>query len=289
MVGPEVPIGGQVFADDAYDLPARVYPGRVRQPREGVERPRVTYAEPGIQAVSPAEVVRIIRGDPRRVDRTDPGSAGELPCQSGNRPSHGILDFRQAVGAHVQEPDVHPGGPPRETAAPFDRNLLARGHSDPSAVKELGPTARATGQEGEADREEVRVLQKEGSLLGKEKAEAGQVHLLVIHLDLREVRVHGEIQRQALRDSDLRVDPRLERIGHLGIDGGYPTCRSQDVRRDRCHTAGRQLKAPELPRFRQAVEPELARNSRPNHLLVLASDVPSDVQAPRLLGPGPVA
>ena len=62
-----------------------------------------------------------------------------------------------------------------------------------------------------AEGERALVLEKELALLGKEQAEAREVDLLLVGLDLREVGVVGEVGRQVLRDAVLHVERRRRR------------------------------------------------------------------------------
>ena len=61
-----------------------------------------------------------------------------------------------------------------------------------------------------AELEDAGVLEEEVALLGKEQAEARQVDLLLVGLDLREVGVDREVQRQARRHAVLHVEPGVE-------------------------------------------------------------------------------
>ena len=59
-----------------------------------------------------------------------------------------------------------------------------------------------------AERELPRVLEEEGPLLRVEEAEAVEVDLLLVDLDLREVGVHRGVEGEARRDAPLQVAAR---------------------------------------------------------------------------------
>jgi len=58
--------------------------------------------------------------------------------------------------------------------------------------------------------EDAGVLQEELALLGEEEGEAGEVDLLLVGLDLGEVGVEREIEREAARDPPLEVEAQLD-------------------------------------------------------------------------------
>ena len=68
------------------------------------------------------------------------------------------------------------------------------------------------------------VFQKELAFFWKEEAEAGEVDLLLVGLDLREVRVVGEVRGQVLCHSVLDIEPEvavaLVRDRRVGVDVG---------------------------------------------------------------------
>ncbi|MYE24948.1 MAG: hypothetical protein F4Y01_13570 [Gammaproteobacteria bacterium] len=55
-------------------------------------------------------------------------------------------------------------------------------------------------QARKADAERTRVFEEERARLGKEQAEAAEVDLLLVRLDLGEIGVVGQVERQARRD-----------------------------------------------------------------------------------------
>src|SRR5690606_34286442 len=121
----------------------------------------------------------------------------------------------------------------------------------------------------EADCEEARVLEEERPLLGEEKTEAGEIDLLIVHLDLREVGVDRQVQDEALRDADLRVCADLERIADSRSYWWYSLRRAQSIWRHRHHPLGRWLQPGQRAGLRQTIEVELSGDRRPHDLLVL--------------------
>ena len=129
-----------------------------------------------------------------------------------------------AYGSHVERADLS-GDPP----ACEDRDWLSILQTDPSAVEkrrcsttaaapatttsETAPTSIPTSPEVE----DSSAFKKELPLLRKEETEPGQVDLLLVHLDLCEIRVEGEIRRQVLGDSVLDVQPRI----HVDVVGDH--------------------------------------------------------------------
>src|SRR5690606_15899689 len=84
-------------------------------------------------------------------------------------------------GAHPKEPDVRGCADlAAEPHAAFDGHRYAGRNADPPAEEQLGLLRVAYG-------ELPRVLEEERSLLRKEQAEAVEVHLLLVDLDLREI------------------------------------------------------------------------------------------------------
>src|SRR5687767_2387138 len=113
------------------------------------------------------------------------------------------------VRLHVEQADVVLARFSRQASAAEDRNRFAvRADADAPAEEQVDFT-------GIADGEEAGVLEKEGALLGKEQIEAIEVHLLVVDLDLREVRVDGGIEHEARRQAVFQIvlprNPRPER------------------------------------------------------------------------------
>ena len=139
-----------------------------------------------------------------------------------------------------------------------------------------------------ADREEPGVLEEEGALLGEEQAEAGQVDLLVVHLDLREVRVVRRVERDPLRDLELGLPAELVAPVEGGLAAGVVARgRAQQVGRDGTQAMEGQLEAGQVARVVEAVEVELAGDRGPERLLVPAADLARDVEPPDRVVPVP--
>jgi hypothetical protein len=101
---------------------------------------------------------------------------------------------------------------------------------DPAAVEERrdvaadrrrihpGRRRRTTGRDGRRpEREGAGALEEELAFLGEHEVEPRQVHLRLVLLDLREIRVVGEIRGESLGDAVLDVDPGVlvELIAHF--------------------------------------------------------------------------
>src|SRR6185436_19933282 len=76
-----------------------------------------------------------------------------------------------------------------------------------------------------SDREQPRVLEKEGTFFRKAQVEAREVDLLSVDFDLREVGVIGGIEVQARGDAELRVE------AEIAVDVGVGPRREAAVRR----------------------------------------------------------
>ena len=94
--------------------------------------------------------------------------------------------------------------------------------SDPATVEERRRIARAPntlsrlqdarGSEAAAcELEDAAPLEEELPLLREEQVEAGEVHLLLVHLDLGEVGVVGEVRGEAPGNAVLQIDADLRR------------------------------------------------------------------------------
>src|SRR5690606_3113786 len=125
---------------------------------------------------------------------------------------HGVVVARgeavDILGAHAQQADVRPradlAGEPQTS---FDGRRCAGGDADAPRKEELDFLWRANG-------ELAGVLEEEGALLRKEQAEAVEVDLLLVDLDLREIGVVGGVQGQTRRDRILQVEADfLVRLG----------------------------------------------------------------------------
>ena len=130
--------------------------------------------------------------------------------------------------------------------------------------------------------EDAASLQKELPFLGKEEAEARQVHLLLVDLDLREVGVVGEVGRQVLRDAHFHVEPEIavtraghERVGLRKVTDGVrldldvPACRGrfepdQGAGRRNTEDAGRAVATSRRDREPGQIDPLVLASNRPS-------------------------
>ena len=212
------------------------------------------------------------------------------------QPRHGeIVGGRRAADRlrlHVQETDGDVfGHPPRQPRAAQDGNRLSGGaDADAPAEEEVrlaGVVERRPAAVGH--REGPGVLEEEGSLLGEEELEPIEVDLLVVHLDLREVGVVGQVEGQSRRDAVLQVaaeSAQRERAAVRPVDA---------IDRFADDVGGHLQRAPEplgrpdasqLSGERDAEQVVLPRQRRPVRLLVAPADVALKVDAPGLLAAG---
>ena len=119
------------------------------------------------------------------------------------------------AGAHVQKAHVLTAHLSRELAAVVDGlRRAAGGESNASAEERVDDEVAA---ERAAKRKERRPVEEEVSLLGKEQREAGEIHLPLIDLGLREVGVHGEDAAQAGRRTVEHIDTGIGRVGKSAL------------------------------------------------------------------------
>ena len=134
---------------------------------------------------------------------------------------------------------------------------------------------------GTSDGEETGVLQEERPLLRKEQVEPVEVDLLVIDLDLCEVRVVGQIKRQARGNAVLEVGAEVPCAGCPSL-GRRTHSLAQHIRGQLEVALTRDLEPMELTGERESVDVELAGERRPERLLVTTADISLEVDAPRL-------
>ena len=153
----------------------------------------------------------------------------------------------------------------------------------PRLKKQLRLTRVAPGHLPDAaHRENAGVLEKERSFLGKEQVEAIEIDLLLVHLDLREVRAVGQVEGQGGGDGVLQIDAGVAQPNRAAALVAVRQV-AGDVRDD-LQTAlrRRRVNPGQLPRQRQPQQVVLAGQRRPVDDLVAAADVPLDVHAPGL-------
>ena len=133
-----------------------------------------------------------------------------------------------------------------------------------------------------------RLSRKNSRFLGEEEAEAGQVHLLLVHLDLREVRVVREVGGQVLGQPELDVETDVaravvhDRVGQgVDVGGEAPDGVGLDLQDP---VAARHLHARQRRSRRDAEHPGTARDGHAGQVgpLVLAPDGPRELQPPEL-------
>ncbi len=298
VAGQEADLGVEVLADIAHggvgreapaaprggDVPGGVGPLQLRgvgSGHEGSQRQLVADADAAVDGVGPVVVAGETAGAVHE-EAADTGTVGEFLRDARDRVR--VLGIPHLVGAglDVQQAQIQACHAPGEPAAARDGDRLAAGDADAAAEEEVGAPC--------PDGEEARVLEEERALLGKQQREAGQVDLLVVDLDLREVGVHRHVQGEALGDLHLGLAPELGLSSEPGLRrvGVVPGRGSQHVGRDGGGSAERRFDPRQLAREVEPVEPELAGNGRPEVLFVEAADPARDVEAPRV-GFGPVA
>ena len=156
----------------------------------------------------------------RRVGPVGPHDPDSAPAQNVPlQPEHREIGLRGAGGqalaaAHGERPDAVVAELARHPGAAPDRHRLIAADPDPAAEEEDRHAARrpespgrggALGSLRGAEGEDALPFEKELALLRKEEAEPGQVDLLGIRLDLREVGVPGQVGGEPAGDSDLGV------------------------------------------------------------------------------------
>ena len=107
---------------------------------------------------------------------------------------------------------TRPGQPPARVHRHLGRDAAVLLQADAAAVEQnrhvdAGVPVQVVSRS--AEREHSLVLQEELAFLGIEQAEAGEVDLLLVHLDLGEVGVDGGVRDQVLRQRVLHVEPGL--------------------------------------------------------------------------------
>ena len=264
-------------------LPRRGGADQERVPVEAPEEPDV-----GVGAEDPVVVARGIGGLPVHGQdaqvRPDPDVAPDPKDRvvggrrARRRPGqHREAAEREAAGASGQpEPDrdrdrssrgIEPDPPTEEEEEVFVRGRRGAGLVAPGCV---------------ADVEDARVLQEELALLRKELAELGQVDLLLVGLDLGEVRIDGGVEREPRSDPGLEIDPGIHRLIEAGA-ARLPNGPGQTVRLD-----------PEVPRPRAQIQTgQIARQRHPGEVvrpghrtpkvdLVLPPDSAAEVHPPAM-------
>ena len=137
-----------------------------------------------------------------------------------------------------------------------------------------------------AELERRRVLEEERPLLREEQIEAREVDLLLVGLDLREVGVDRDVEREVRTNAPLHVDADVGR--RCRADRRSRACSPCWPSRARTGISlmsrrGGRFEPGQLRGQRDAVDVEAARDRREIDLLVLVADVAHDVEAPGLV------
>ena len=269
------------------------------------------------RGVRPVRLARAVADEGDRAVREDGAhaAAAQDVAPYAHDGEVGVLGTRQhlVVGLDVQRADVEGADLAGDPAAADDRHHGAVLQPDASAVEEgrgvaaaeeTAALAAAAQRPAEAaadtaagEAEDTAAPRGRTRASREEQAEAGEVHLLLVHLDLREVRVVGEVRRQVLCDAVLHVEagvavagvPGGRRGGEVGAD---PADR---VRLDlQVSAAARGVEPDQRRRIRDAEDAARAgarreRQRRDVGPLVLAPDVAPELHAPHLGRPRPVA
>src|SRR6185503_11593988 len=107
-------------------------------------------------------------------------------------------------------------------------------------------------------RERAGILEEEWPLLWKKQREASEVRPLLVDLDLREVGVVREIEREARRHAELGVGAELARPLRTAINGEVAMRTAEHVWGDRRKPASRNANVLQRSGARQPVEIELS-------------------------------
>ena len=214
----------------------------------------------------------VVRLDAQHAHVERAGLAGQpAAAENGNDPS-------------VLQPDA---------AAVEERRRIARSGYAVARQDARGPEAAAR------EVEDAAPLEKELPLLREEQVEAGEVHLLLVHLDLGEVGVVGEVRGEAPGDAVFQVDAHLAvarpaRGGTSPRVGGHA---ADGVRLDlQARARGRRLQADQRARRRHAEHAAASAeprgrdgNQRQVRPFVLAHHRAAELDAPDLIARRPIA
>ena len=270
------PERGTVAAVEAETMVPASEAGGFRSSRPARDVRELPDADLAVDGVGPVVVtVRRQRAGALAVDDQHAGPAPVAVLAAKARDREVVaVDVPQVIRLHVQETDVESTGPAGQAGAAEDRHGHAAAQADPPAEEEF----RAAPERGPAaDAEETGVLQEEGPLFGEEQAEAVEIDLLIVGFHLGEVRVDGQVKRQARGDAVLEVHADVAVVGAaLHVVAG----RAQDVRSQLEIALAGRFHADQVPGFRHPEQVVLAAEMGPERRFVLAPDVALEVQAP---------
>src|SRR5688572_13531460 len=209
------------------------------------------------------------------------------------RADHFVFGRLDAEQADVEGPDLS-----RQSSAGEHLHGCAPLEPDPPGVEQRGRRAAAAAarprgtQSGDPEVVHAPPFQEELALLREQEIEPCEVHLLLVHLDLSEVGVYGDVQRQVLRDCVLDVHTCVSQP--IILDRGSHDPIGADPRgRKRLHLEvqprRRRLDSDQIPVHRYAEDPI---RPGPRHLdrypgevapLIAAQHGPTDLNTPDLL------
>ena len=246
----------------------RVDPGRIGLRDEALDPAALADAPAAVDGVGPVVVIRIVPPDHEKP--RGGALAEELPHAHDGEVVRGHL--AEFSGAHAQQSDVGGAHLAGDTGSGIHRQANATGpDADPAAEEQLDLLRFP-------DTEQAGVLKEEGPLLGKEQAEPVQVDLLLVRLDLGEVRVVGEVQRQARGQRVLEVDPQFLFVAPAAaVDRP-----AEGVGRDGKAAVGGDGDAFDRAGERDPLQSELVRERGPERDLVVTADDALEVDAPAL-------
>ena len=183
-------------------------------------------------------------------------------------------------------------------AEEHDRDVSTTGAATPTpetAPAAATPTTPATAAAPPSKLENALALQEELAFLREEQAEACQVDLLLVDLDLRKIRVVGQVSGQALGHAVLHVDPKVAVAVIAQRRFGIEVCAhpANTVRLDlEIPTGPRHLETHERGGARHTVDTRRSQGDRDRRevdVLVLPPNQASQLQAPQLCWCRPVA
>src|SRR3954469_700336 len=254
----------------------RVRAGVRRRRAPPVDRPRVADTDAAVDPEHAIPVVGFGRRDALHADDTHARSRGEFAADTQDRIRHRLLPGVVALREDLEAADGQSGQTSGEPAAADDRNRTANiVDPDTSGEEQIHRLRRAR-------REDPRVFEEERTLLGKEQRKPREVGAYLVDLDLGEVGVIREIERETLRHAQLHLTAELAALVGFPIDDEIALCAEQGVRSRGQNVARRHLHALQRSRPRDFHQAVLPRNERPERLFVLAANRAHEVQTPRL-------
>ena len=134
----------------------------------------------------------LLRRRMSRLARATVNVAGSMPWRL-------TFERRELAGPDAEQAHRETSHFAAQSSAGTERRNASAVETDPPAEKEIGRDATAGAQAGaraSGKRERAEVLQEEIPFFGKEQVEPREVHLLLVHLDLREIGVGRDVDGQ---------------------------------------------------------------------------------------------